>query len=185
MTDLTPLTALGTTTPWSQTMGRLCLSETPELALASLALSRDTPPPTPFGMLLPGAGQCVFSEPYGAFWMGPNQWMVEGHKHAHKDFAAELKTEAPGTYVTEQTDAWCAFDIIAQSEQNRLPQLMQKLVNLDAHAFVTGCATRTGLEHMNVFLIRRADTHLTVIGMRSLAGSLKHAICTAAQRLEQ
>ncbi|TIQ13528.1 MAG: sarcosine oxidase subunit gamma, partial [Mesorhizobium sp.] len=60
-----------------------------------------------------------------------------------------------------------------------------KLVNIDLANFGPGGATRTGLEHMSCFVIRRGDVHAAVLGARSSAGSLWHALETAAKRLEE
>ncbi|KGJ02633.1 hypothetical protein IT41_16850 [Paracoccus halophilus] len=40
----------------------------------------------------------------------------------------------------------------------------------------------TGLHHLSVFLIHRAEDRLAVIGMRSLAGALWHALCETLTR---
>ena len=61
--------------------------------------------------------------------------------------------------------------------------VMAKLVNLDPRRYGPGTATRTGLEHMSVFVIRPAPGRLTVLGMRSAAGSLWHALETAVARI--
>jgi sarcosine oxidase subunit gamma len=110
--------------------------------------------------------------------------MVEAEGQAAEDFAREVQERAPGTSVTEQTDGWVAFEIASSKGAGPLKALIRKLVNLDADVFEPGHATRTGLEHMSVFVIRRAEDRLAVIGMRSSAGSLWHAITAAAARLE-
>lgn len=184
MTDLSPITALGAAGPWAKSYGPLSLSENTMLALASLSLPAQTVVPSPFGLTLPEAGQSTATETHGAFWSGPNQWMIEGYGLAETDFATVVKAEADAGYVTEQTDGWCAFDIEDASNGDAIQKLMQKLVNIDAHQFSPGSAARTGLEHMSVFVIRRSQSKLTVIGMRTLAGALMHALATAAQRLE-
>ncbi|TIY01667.1 MAG: sarcosine oxidase subunit gamma, partial [Mesorhizobium sp.] len=66
-----------------------------------------------------------------------------------------------------------------------LNALLSKLVNVDLADFGPGRATRTGLEHMTCFVIRRGDAHIAVLGARSSAGSLWHALETAAKRLEE
>lgn len=60
--------------------------------------------------------------------------------------------------------------------------LLAKLVNLGPVRLAANSAARTGLHHMGVFVIRRAPDHLAVLGMRSAAGSLWHALDTAAAR---
>lgn len=183
MTDLKATTALGGTTPQTARFGALTLTENSGLALASVALRRGAGAiPQPFGLTLPRAGGWVAGGGVAAFWTGLGQWMIQCDTRAEQDFASEIKALCPGCSVTEQTDAWVAFDITA--DQPALMQhLLERLVNLDAQAFGPGCATRTALEHMGIFVIRRGAGHLTVLGMRSSAGSLWHALTIAADRL--
>jgi heterotetrameric sarcosine oxidase gamma subunit len=180
--DLTPITALGAPAPRAETFGALTISENADLALASLALRRGTDTPAPFGLTLPGPGGWVSGEVVAAFWTGPGQWMIEAPGRAEEEFAAELRRAAPGASVTEQTDGWAAFEIESASGALPLIRLMEKLVNLDPDSLMPGRANRTLLDHMSVYLIRRAEDRLAVLGMRSAAGSLWHALATAAGR---
>lgn len=182
MTDLTPLTALGATAPAQRRAGALTITENSGLALASLSLRRDGARPSPFGLTLPEPGAWAAGHGVAAFWTGPGQWMIEADDRAESDFAADLAAAAPECRVTEQTDGWTAFELEGPPEAIRA--LMEKLVNLDAAGFVPGSATRTGLHHMGVFLIRRAGNRLAVIGMRSYAGALWHALAETATRQE-
>ncbi|MBT8153664.1 sarcosine oxidase subunit gamma [Epibacterium ulvae] len=182
MTDLSSITALGAQSPWAEIAGALQMSEDTNLGLASLALPKEGAQPSPFDLILPDVGIATTNAGYGAFWTGPNQWMIEGYGHGEPDFAAAVKAQAPDCYVTEQTDGWCAFDVRSQDD-GALDALLQRLVNLDPAALQPGCVARTGLHHMSVFVIRRANDHITLLGMRSLAGSLRHALHTAAHRL--
>lgn len=184
MTDLTPQTALGDATPRVESFGALTLSENAALALASLALPKGGLAPQPFGLSLPAVAKAVAMGDYGAFWTGRDQWMIEAQGKAEVDFAAMLKSEAPGCVVTEQTDGFVPFEIRSSAGAAPVEALMRKLVNIDPRTFGPGQVTRTGLEHMTVFLIRRSEEHLAVIGMRSFAGSLWHALAQAARRLE-
>lgn len=183
MSDLKPISALGAAAPRLLTLGALTIRENAGLGLASLALRRDAATPAPFGLILPAAGHWAEAGSHAAFWTGPDQWMIEGQGRAEEDFAKALQAEAPDCSVTEQTDGWVAFEIASVAGGAPLVRLMEKLVNVDAAGFGPGQATRTGLEHMSVFLIRRAEDRLAILGMRGLAGSLWHAIETAAARL--
>ncbi|MBA84504.1 sarcosine oxidase subunit gamma [Thalassobius sp. S69A] len=179
MTDLTPITALGGPAARVASFGSVSLTENTGLALASLAGAADV---APMGLDLPPVGGAVSAGGYGAFWTGPSQWMIEAAGRAETDFAAALQAQAPDCVVTEQTDGFVCFEITAPGAG--LTGLLQKLVNLDPKTLGPGRAVRTGLEHMTVFLIRRSDTQLAVIGMRSLAETLWHALSVAARRLE-
>ncbi len=182
MTDLKPITALGAETARYETFGALTISENVDLGLASLALRDGKTVPAPFGICLPEAGRWTAGDGFAAFWMSPGQWMIEAEGRGNDDFAAALKAEVHGCSVTEQTDGWVAFEIAAQNVA-ALEALMQKSVNLDPASLSSGAAARTGLEHMGVYLIRRSETQLAVMGMRTFAEALWHALATAARRL--
>ncbi|MDF0602871.1 sarcosine oxidase subunit gamma [Psychromarinibacter sp. C21-152] len=184
MTDLTPITALGTAEAPSVAFGPLTVAEDARLGLASLALRRGADVPEPMGLKLPGPGDCVAGAGVGAFWTGPGQWMLEAPGRAEEDFAAEVARNAPGCSVTEQTDGWAAFDIVSDAGAAPVDALLERLVNLPPASLLPGKATRTVLEHLGVFVIRRAGDRLTVLGMRSAAGSLWHALTVAAKRRE-
>lgn len=184
MTDLSPITALGSSDPMDRRFGPLQITELPDVGLASLALLRGANLPAPMGLDLPGPGQSAGIRDVTALWTGPGQWMILAPGHALDDIAAQVATEAPGCAVTDQTDGWTVFQITSHGGEAPLAALMEKLVNLDLNSFAPGSATRTGLHHMSVFVIRRAADRVTVIGMRSLAGALWHALEENAERLE-
>lgn len=179
MTDLTPLCALGAATPQSRRIGALTLAENADLGLASLALRRGADAPG-IGVALPGPGGWAAGDGIAAFWTGPDQWMVEFPGRAAEDVTAELA--GPGRSVTEQTDGFAAFEIAAPEPV--LLALLERLVNVDPARFGPGSATRTGFHHMSVFVIRRAADRMALMGMRSAAGTLWHALVEAAERLE-
>lgn len=183
MPDLKPTTALGGDTARSVTHGALTVAENADLALASLALRRDAAMPAPFGLALPGPGKWVRAGDVSALWSGPDQWLIEGHGEGETDFAATVVAQCPGCSVTEQTDGFAAFEIRSSAGEAPILAVMAKCVNLDPVRLAPGMGSRTGLDHMSVFVIRRAPDHLAVLGMRSAAGSLWHALETAAARL--
>jgi sarcosine oxidase subunit gamma len=182
VTDLIPLTALGATELRSERFGALTIAEDESYGLASLTLRKGQSAPTPFGLTLPKAGIAAQSDGTSAIWTGPDQWLILGAGQAQTDFAAEVLTQMPQASVTEQTDGLVCFDIRSDAGGLPITALMSKLVNLPPEAYATGRATRTGLEHMTVFLYRRDEGHLSILGMRSYAGSLWHALVAAAER---
>ncbi|WP_442772761.1 sarcosine oxidase subunit gamma [Paenirhodobacter enshiensis] len=185
MSELTALTALGATEPRIEHHGAVSLRENAGLALASVAvLGRDGAQPLPFGLRLPEPGHWVAGQGVSAFWTGPGQWMIEAEGRAEEDFARDVKAHAPGCAVSEQTDGWVAIEIASTEGAAPIEALLERLVNVDLGAFGPGSATRTGLEHMSVFVIRRAADRVAILGMRSSAGSLWHAISVAASRLQ-
>lgn len=183
MTDLIPMLALGARTPRSARFGALSLTENAALALASLTLRRGAPQPVPMGLVLPGPGGWVAGNGLAAFWTGPGQWMIEAPGRAEEDFARALKAHVEGVSVTEQTDGWACFELVSAKGAAPVLRLLEKLVNIDAASFGPGRATRTAFEHMSIFVIRRAEDRLAVMGMRSAAASIWHALETAAERI--
>nr|WP_246734894.1 sarcosine oxidase subunit gamma [Chelativorans sp. ZYF759] len=180
-----PITALGAAQPRLASFGALEIRENADLALASLALRFGTREPTPFGLTLPRTGRWVAGEGVAALWTGPGQWMIEAQGRVELDFTAELKQVAPGCSVTEQTDGWVAFEIISRAGSMPLESLLSKLVNIDPADLGPGRATRTGLDHMSCFVIRRGAAHVALLAARSSAGSLWHSLETAAKRQEE
>lgn len=183
MTDLTPITALGGTDPAELRYGPLRLTENADLALASLALRRGAACPAPMGLELPGPGKWVAGDGVAAFWIGPDQWMIEAEGCATEDFAADLVEHASGCSITEQTDGWTVFEVVSEDGAAPIRAMMEKLVNLDVAAFGPGSATRTGLHHMSVFVVRRAEDKLAIITMRSTADALWHVLEGTAKGL--
>lgn len=181
MTDLTPITALGAVNARQETYGALTISEECDLGLASLTLRTGQTAATSPGFTLPDVGKFSQDGDWSTFWSAPNQWMIMSAGQGTADFAAKVKAQAPMASVTEQTDGFAAFWI--KGEVPKLEQMMSKLVNLPVGAYATGCAARTGLEHMTVFLVRPSEEELLVLVPRSYAGSLWHALETAARRV--
>ncbi|MER8409544.1 sarcosine oxidase subunit gamma [Mesorhizobium sp. M1307] len=183
--NLRPLKALGAEKPRSASFAALEIRENVDLALASLALRRETVEPKPFGLNLPGPGGWVAGQKVAVFWTGPDQWMIEAEGRAEEDFAADLKEAARGCSVTEQTGGWVAVEIMSVAGTDPIEALLAKLINIDLSGFGPGRATRTVLEHMTCFVIRRSEAHVAVLGARSFAASLWHALEIAAKRLEE
>lgn len=179
MTDLAAICALGGALPQSRRIGALLLTENAGLGLAALALRRGAAVPD-LGLTLPGPGGWTSGTDVAAFWTGPDQWMIEFPGRADQDVAALIA--GPDRSVTEQTDGFAAFEI--EGPAAKLTALLERLVNLDAGRFGPGSAARTGFHHMSVFVIRRAEDRLAVLGMRSAAGTIWHALLKAAERLE-
>ena len=172
MTDLTPMTALGANAAETIPIGPYELREDIGLALASLACTDDV---TPFGLALPGPGKMIQdTQGRSAIWMGKGLWLIAAHDQAESDFAQTLRQDLGqkvDAKVTEQTDAWVAFEITAPSAQD-IQAVLAHLVNLPNAATEPGCAARTLVHHMSVFVLRPDNQQLTFLGLRSYAQSL-------------
>lgn len=180
---LKPLTPLGHAEPETVTVGPVTITEVVDRALASVAsrLGREADVAAAAkaaGIPLPGASQSVEGTPYGAFWLGSEQWMVEAPFATHEDIRAVLlPLFGDAASITEQTDAWVRFDVSGKD----LPALFERLCNFDLRSAAVGAATRTVIEHLGTYVIKRSETLYSVIGPRSSARSLHHALITAAK----
>ena len=183
MHDLVAITPLGGQDAREDRVGPVTLSEVPGWALASVAarLGQETACAAALkkalGLAAPDVGGVAVGAALTAFWTGPDQWMVEAPHDSHEDLAAQLKsTLGECASVTEQTDGWCRFDVSGDG----VGQGFERLCNVNLGALEDGSVTRTSIEHLGCFLVcRKAGHHLSVIGPRSSAGSLHHALLTA------
>jgi len=179
--DLNPITPLGQRAPVTETHGPITLTEITDAALASVAarLSREAAArsilESVLGDSVPGPARMGGTD-LTAFWAGPDQWMVEAPFDTHEDLAAQLAAKADGALsVTEQTDAWCRFDLTGDG----LPDVFERLCPANTRAFTGGEAVRTAIDHLGCFVLCRSPAHFSVLGPRSAAGSLHHALMMA------
>lgn len=185
MHDLTPLTALGGTTPQVDTIGTVTITEVPDLALASVTArhGQEKPCTQALGKLLgdrlPGPGRALLATPLAAVWIGPDQWMIGAPFDSHEDLADRLKSTLKATAsVTEQSDAWVCFDVTGAA----VTPMFERLCPAPVRRMQAGEAQRTTIHHLGCFVIcGLPGAHLRVLGARSSAGSLHHALVQAAQ----
>ena len=181
MHDLEPITPLGQPQPVVETHGAVTMTEVTNIALASVAARHGqtsatvaklerilgAPPPAP-GRL---GGTSLMT-----FWMGPEQWMIEAPIAPKQVLAIQMATMFNGVAsVTEQTDGWCRFDLTG----DRLPDIFERMCPANTRAFRGGEAVRTTIHHIGCFVLCRTPAHVSVLGPRSSAGSLHHAVRTA------
>jgi sarcosine oxidase subunit gamma len=62
-----------------------------------------------------------------------------------------------------------------------LVRVLERLSNFDLARAAPGAATRTMLEHLGCYLIKRDELLVTIYGPRSSAQSLHHALVVAAK----
>lgn len=182
MASLQPLTALGKRDATIVTHGPLTISERTDVALASVAARKGrmadlAKAAKTAGVPLPGPATHQQGTPYSAFWTATEMWFVEAPYATHELIADLLKSAlGDAASITEQTDAWVAFDLAALD----LTPLLERLCNVDYTAKPDGYATRTVIEHLGVYLIKHGPGAARLYGPRSSAESLLHAIETAA-----
>ncbi|AXI47136.1 sarcosine oxidase subunit gamma [Sulfitobacter sp. SK012] len=183
MHDLQPITALGAAEPRVDTVGTLSCHEVTTLALASVAarLGQEAACGKKLRAFLgtdaPGPAKAVLSQLYSAVWMGPEQWMIGGDDAAGELLADIVKSKLGTTAsVTEQSDAWCCFDLSGQG----IVPVMELLCNINIRAMQSGDAQRTSIHHLGCFVVcGDPGGFVRILGPRASAGSLHHAIVTA------
>ncbi len=181
MHNLKAITALNGIKPRVDQKGPITLSEEPNFAMASVAARNGSQRATMsairriIGVSAPKPGKFV-GNTVTAFWMGPDQWMLEAPYHSHEMLFDQVILEVNGkASVTEQSDGWCRFDMRGIG----LASVMELLCAINMTQFTTGDATRTSIDHLGCFVICRNSEHLSVIGPRSSAQSLHHALLVA------
>lgn len=185
MHNLTPTTALGGTAPRVDTIGNITVSENSALALASVAArlgqgeSCAKSLATFIGAPAPEPAKAVFGATLSAFWMGPDQWMVSAPFETHELLANDLKAALNGAgSVTEQSDGWVVFDVSGAGAVD----LFERLCPAPARRMSAGDGQRTTIHHIGCFLnCRTKGTEFQVLGPRSSAGTLHHALVSVAR----
>jgi sarcosine oxidase subunit gamma len=180
--DLIAITALGASEPQVETIGGITCTEVANLALASVAarLGGEAACRERLASLVgtvPAAGKAELTGPFSAKWVGPDQWMVGVEYEVQNDIAAHVKAALGNTAsVTEQTDAWSAFDLSGQ----RINRVLELLCNINLSSVGAGSATRTSIHHLSCFVICRVpNANVRILGPRASATSLHSAITTA------
>ncbi len=183
MHDLMPITALGGTEARIDAFDHVTITENDGLALASVAarMGHEKSCHATLKKLLgavPGPGKAVLHDPEAGFWMGPDQWMIGAPRDTHELLADQLTTLFGETAsVTEQSGAWVCFDVTGPAMQD----LCERLCAVPIRRMEAGDAQRTMIHQLGCFVIRRQDAdHIRILGPRASAGSLHHALITAA-----
>ena len=177
------LTALGHDAAQVVTIGPYRITERFDVALASVAVRRGqdkafATAAQKVGVPLPMASSHAAGAVFCAFWVTPEMWFVEAAFASHEDITAHLKPAFGETAsITEQTDAWVRFDVVGIG----LVALFERLTNLDLAILPDGFASRTVIEHLGVYVIKRSDTEAVLYGPRSSAQGLLHALEVTAK----
>lgn len=184
MHDLKPRTALGGAAPRTDRFGHVTIAENDGLALASIAarMGREADCHKTLGARLgsvPAPGRAVFRDPETGFWTGPDQWMISAPAATQELLADDLKAQFEGNAsVTEQSGAWVCLDLIGEG----MADIMERLCAAPIRKMQAGAAQRTTIHQLGCFVIRQtAPGHLRILGPRASAGTLHHALLTAAR----
>lgn len=184
MHDLKTRTALGGDKPRVDTFDHVTITENDDLALASVTArlgQEQACNDVVQGLLgeVPKPGQARMNEPEAGFWMGPDQWMITAPRNTHDLLADDLKTRfGASASITEQTGAWVGFDLTGSG----LEDICERLCAIPIRQMQGGDARRTVIHQLGCFVIRLTDKgHIRILGPRASAGSLHHALITAAR----
>ena len=185
MHNLKIITPLGGDEPRIDHFSGFTMTERVDRALSSLS-SRQAQEKTLnhaaasfLGFYLPEVEKYASSGVYSAFWMGPEQWMIDAPHESHELLTSMIK-EAVGDSgsVVEQTDGWCRFDL----DGSQCLGVFELMCNVDIRMMNAGDVKRTQLEHLGCFVLcYKAYSHFSVIGPRSSAKSIHHRVMTAAK----
>ena len=180
MTDLTPLTPLGGTTARVDTIGSVTITEIADRALASVAQRKGEDATEGFKAFGFGAAPavCTMTEANGAraWWMGPDQWMIDAPFDQSGHWARKVK-DAMGNSasVTDQTEGFCRFDLSGDG----CLSVLERLCGLDVQSMEAGAAQRTQIHHL-ACVVLKTDAGWSILGAHSSAGSLHHALLEVA-----
>lgn len=168
MTDLVPSTALGRATPCVEEVGEVKITENCSLSIASVALRRGT---SEHSLPAPGLWK------NGVFWVGPGRWFVTGAYNV--SFSKWLKEQYGScASVVDQTDAWVVFDLIVPES------FFERLCNANIRKAGVNSVARSTIEYIGCFIIR-LETSFQIIGERSAADSLFHALLRVAKTIQR
>ncbi|WP_187430803.1 hypothetical protein ROLI_041630 [Roseobacter fucihabitans] len=184
MHDLKPITALGGVEPRVDAFDHITISENDGLALASVAARMGHEEICHAALIkllgaVPGPGKAQLHDPEAGFWMGPEQWMISAPRATHELLADLLKALlGDAASVTEQSGAWACFDITGPA----MADLCERICAVPIRQMQAGDAQRTVIHQLGCFVIRhQAEDHIRILGPRASAGTLHHALLTAAK----
>lgn len=180
---LKQMTALGHHASTIVEIGPLTIKERFDVASASLTIRHNEEANVEMiaqsiGINLSAPSRFTFSSIYSNFWIAPSSWMIEASFETHEDLAKRLKQEfGRAASITEQTDGWVRFDILGQ----RQICFFERLTAFDLASADIGSACRCTIEHVGCFIVVRDFQVISIIGPRSSAAFLLHALETTAK----
>lgn len=103
--------------------------------------------------------------PLLALPLGQGQWLIQGEM-------PDLSPIADHIALTDQSDAWCGF----QLQGSKVTQMLERLVATAPDSYSKGYAVRTLIEHIGCWVVGLGDSEWLVLGPRSSAKSLFEAL---------
>jgi len=111
-------------------------------------------------------------------WIRQNTWLIE-EPYSEIDKLEKKIKDNIGNFasVVNQSDEWCLFDLTGP----HCIKVLERLCNVDVERMAKGDISATRLEHLSCFIICKTEqVKYRIMGPRSAAGSLYHAIFTTA-----
>mgnify|MGYP006112434671 CR=1 FL=1 len=184
MHKIQEITPLGSNSPHSDYFKGLNILEVANRSLVVLSARRERETELVdlikehLGLNLPDVAKSSCIGDLVARWIRPNTWMVEAPYIGQEILETELKKHVGNVgSVVDQTDVWCLFDINGPHCLN----VLERLCNVDTSVMVAGAISSTQLEHLSCFIICKAEQRdFRIMGPRSAAASLRHAIISAS-----
>ena len=98
-----------------------------------------------------------------------------------KNISKMISTLEKSFYITEQSDAWACIEISGSQTYNCLERICT--LDLCHPSFEINSATRTLMEHLNVFVIKITEENFLLLSASSSAPSFLEAIQTSAENI--
>tara|TARA_X000001036_G_scaffold401045_1_gene405836 strand:- start:1402 stop:1968 length:567 start_codon:yes stop_codon:yes gene_type:complete len=131
-----------------------------------------------FNIGLPSIAKSSFSDNLILRWIRQNTWLIE-EPYSEIDKLEKKIKDNIGNFgsVVNQSDEWCLFDLTGP----HCIKVLERLCNVDVERMAKGDISATRLEHLSCFIICKTEqVKYRIMGPRSAAGSLYHAIFTTA-----
>jgi heterotetrameric sarcosine oxidase gamma subunit len=124
------------------------------------------------GLTFPDPGTFTAKGPARLVWTGREQAFLMGVP------APALE----GAAVTDQSDGWAGFSLSGAGAEAALARLIA--LDLRVSAFPVGRATRAGLNHLALILLRTEAEAFVLFTFRSMARTASHELSEVLDRLE-
>lgn len=159
------------------------------LALGGVTLAELDVGPISSVAVFPGGGKTVAKglKTLGLVMPEPNTFIEKKGARmvwTGRDQAFLMGVQPPaleGSAVTDQSDGWTVLGLAGVAAADVLARLVP--VDLRLQSLPAGKVVRSGLNHMNVVILRTGDYAFEIMAFRSMARTAWHEIETAMQLL--
>lgn len=125
-----------------------------------------------FGLTFPGPTELT-ETPCIVLSLGQGQWLLQGE-------LPDLAPVAEKAALTDQSDAWCSFEL----EGSKVPSMLERLVPTPPVTYSAGRAVRTQIEHIGCWVLGLSNNKWQLVAPRSSAESLFVSLKDAAEAVD-